>query len=274
MLVARLTALALIALAGCTSEIADDDPEGDPDGFVDGKADGAGLGAEWKSVGLGVAYQQVNTGKAILIVYGGYSARLTYSAGWATELVDAKLGAEDVGHVYAVQGPADPGYGSREIGNSKLRAHLQTIDDGESPIFVIGHSSGTYVAHELLSQLYNAGDADVLSRIAYANLDGGGSGLTDDIVASLAKITFVYAHDPSLSSGMSQNASSARALGSEFAPIAKTFEVLVSHTGCANGAGWCMHDVLVTHRPHNAYSYDLARDYTDFVNRPVTTEYL
>ena len=32
--------------------------------------------------------------------------------------------------------------------------------------------------------------------------------------------------------------------------------------------------VLITHRPHNAHSYDLARDYTDFVNRPVTTEYL
>ena len=33
-------------------------------------------------------------------------------------------------------------------------------------------------------------------------------------------------------------------------------------------------DVLITHKPHNPQTFDLARDYTDFVNRPVTTEYL
>jgi hypothetical protein len=31
---------------------------------------------------------------------------------------------------------------------------------------------------------------------------------------------------------------------------------------------------VITHRPHDAWSFDLARDYTDFVDRPVTTEYL
>jgi hypothetical protein len=32
--------------------------------------------------------------------------------------------------------------------------------------------------------------------------------------------------------------------------------------------------VLITHRPHNHQTYDLADDYTDFTNRPITTEYL
>ena len=45
-------------------------------------------------------------------------------------------------------------------------------------------------------------------------------------------------------------------------------------TGCHDGAGWCLHDVVITHRPHDHETFDLADDYTDFANRPVTTEYL
>lgn len=92
-----------------------------------------------------------------------------------------------------MQGPEDPGYDAKEIGNSKLRAHLATIDDSVSPIIVVAHSSGVFVAHELLDQLYTAGQDDVLARISYANLDGGGTGLDDDIVASLGKTTFACA---------------------------------------------------------------------------------
>lgn len=274
MLLARLTlaALAAHALAACTvgvdpdSDFESEDGEGD-----DGSADGVLLAPTWTTLGVGVAYQQVNTGHAILIVYGGYSAKINYSAALGSELVDAKLGALDVGRVYAVKGPQDPGYNAREIQNTKLRAHLRTIDDGTSPICVIGHSSGSFVAHELLSQLYNAGSADTLARISYYDLDGGGSGLDDNIVESLGKITFVYAHDPV--AGLSQNSSAAKSLAAAYAPIAKLFEVRVSGTGCHTGAGWCLHDVLITHKPHNPSTYDLANDYTDFVNRPVTTEY-
>jgi hypothetical protein len=269
------TVLAALLLAACTSSATDDPDdmfEPPPDTVEDGKADSP-LSSDWTPIGLGVSYQQVNTGHAILIVYGGYSAKLTYSAGWATELVDAKLGAVDVGHIYAVKGPADAGYAAREIGNSKLRAHLATLPT-DAPIYIVAHSSGSFVAHELLQQLYATGNTAVLARIAYANLDGGSSGLNVNIVAALDKISFVYAQDPTLSSGMSQNTSSAVAMGMTYAMYGSAFKVVVPHTGCANGAGWCLHDVLITHRPHNAQSYDLARDYTDFVNRPVTTEYL
>jgi len=270
-------ALLASLLVACTAEVDDTDNPNEgtgDDGFGDlsGKADGAT--AQWTSIGYGVAYQRVNTGNAILIVYGGYSAQLSYSAGWGNELVDAKLGADGVGQVYVVKGPQDPGYDAKEIGNSKLRAHLLTIDDGTSPIYIVAHSSGTYVAHELLGQLTRHGNTSQLGRIGYANLDGGGSGLTSGIIDSLHAMTFTYAHDPSLTLGFSENHSTAIALGDDYAPKATTFEVEVSNTGCANGAGWCMHDVLVTHRPHNPNHYDLADDYTDFTNRPVTTEYL
>jgi hypothetical protein len=266
----RCLALAVVALAGCAST-----SEPAPDGFDEsGGGKGDGPGADWMAVGFGVAYQRVNAGNAVLIAYGGYTAKLSYSAAWASELVDAKLGAAGVGQIYAVQGPEDPGYGAREIGNSKLRAHLATIDDGTSPIYVVGHSSGSYVAHELLDQLFAANDTAVLSRVGYADLDGGGAGLTQDIADSLRALTFAYAHDPTLPSGYSENNATARALGAEYAPHAMTYEVVVPMTGCNNGAGWCLHDVLITHRPHVPSTYDLADDYTDFAGRTVTTEYL
>jgi hypothetical protein len=232
------------------------------------------LGSAWTSVGYGVAFQQVNAGSAVLIAYGGYTAELSYSAAWATELVHVALATEGVGRVYAVQGPADPAYSEKEIGNSKLRAHLAAIDDGVSPIFVVAHSSGSYVAHELLDQYENAGSTAILNRIGYANLDGGGTGLDDTIVADLRAMTFTYAHDPTLSDGYSENYQTGIALGEDYAPKATTFEVTVPDTGCDDGAGWCMHDVLITHRPHDPQTFDLADDYTDFVGRPPTIEYL
>ncbi len=265
-----LRSLAVVLLIGACGA----DPSGPDQDMAagGGKEDSPGEG--WTGVGYGVEYQRVNTGNAIVIAYGGYTARMAYSAAWASELVDAKLGAADVGQIYAVQGPADASYSGAEIGNSHLRAHLATVDDGVSPIYVIAHSSGSYVAHELLGQLYRAGNTSVLSRITYACLEGGGSGLDQAIVDSLAQLTFVYAHDPTLSSGYSENTSAEQSLGSDYAPKATTYEVVVSSTGCDSGAGWCLHDVVVTHRPHKSWTYDLADDYTDFVDRPLTTEYL
>ena len=265
------TLIALVFLVGCTT-VGDggfEQPEVDPT-FDGAKADS--VDSTWTGIGLGVEYQRVNTGNGVLIAYGGYTARMSYSAAWATELVDQELGAAGVGQIYAVKGPADPGYDAREIGNSKLRAHLRMIDDGAFPIYVVAHSSGSYVAHELFQQMVARGETGLLSRVHYADLDGGGSGLDDEIVDGMAAIEFVYARDPI--AGDSRNASTARYLGDAYAPKASTVRVTVDHTGCDTGAGWCMHDVVITHRPHDPAHFDLARDYTDFVGRPVTTEYL
>jgi len=107
-------------------------PSNDELGAAGGKEDSPAEapGPGWTGIGYGVEYQQVNTGTAIVIAYGGYTAHLSYSAGWASELVDAKLGGEGVGHIYAVQGPRDASYAAKEIGNSKLRAHLATLWPG------------------------------------------------------------------------------------------------------------------------------------------------
>jgi hypothetical protein len=270
----RLVGLALIAACSANVPGLDiADPTTAPPPPPPGEA-AQTLGSAWLSVGYGVAFQQVNAGSAVLIAYGGYTAELSYSAAWATELVKVALATEGVGRIYAVQGPEDPSYSEKEIGNSKLRAHLATIDDGVSPIYVVAHSSGTYVAHELLDQYEDAGSTAMLNRIGYANLDGGGTGLDDTIVGDLRAMTFTYAHDPTLSDGYSENYQTGIALGEDYAPKAATFEVTVPDTGCDDGAGWCMHDVLITHRPHDPETFDLADDYTDFVGRPPTIEYL
>lgn len=260
---------------------------GEPDGIdlddVENADDLAGIGggddkmdgeAMWIDIGLGVAYQRVNTGNAIVIAYGGYSAKLGYSASWVSELVDAALGGAEVGHVYAVKGPQDAGYNAKEIANSKLRAHLATFDDGTSPIYIVAHSSGAFVAHEILNQWNNTGMASVLGRVRYANLDGGGSGLSTTLVGKLDMISFVYARDPTLARGLSQNAGAAVALGQTYRMYGAAFEVLQPDTGCNSGAGWCLHDVVITQKPHDPNTYNLALDYTDFENRPVTTAYL
>jgi hypothetical protein len=266
--VRRVLVPSLLALAACASSAEPDDPL-----YFDGDGPADSPGEAWTAVGTGVAYTRVNTGGAILIAYGGYTARLSYSARWAEALVDARLGAAGVGSIYAVQGPQDASYSGKEIGNSKLRAHLATIDDGSSTIYVVGHSSGSFVAHELFDQLFGANNTAVLSRIDYADLDGGGAGLTQDIVDAMHSVTFAYAHDPTLQHGYSENNATARSLAADYAPHASLYEVMIPSTGCNSGAGWCLHDVLVTHRPHNASTYDLADDYTDFSGRPVTTEY-
>ena len=235
---------------------------------------GDAIAASWTSVGRGIAYRKVHAEPGILIAYGGYTARINHSAAWATALVDAKLGAANVGHVYAVKGPADSAYAAREIANTALRAHLATLGNATAPIYVVAHSSGAFVAHELFAQLHAKRNVALLSRISYANLDGAGAGLTAPIVASLSNIAFVYARDPTLKSGCSHNSWMMRALGVTYARYGEAFEVTVPGCGCASGAGWCLHDVVITHRPHNPLKYDIANDYTDFVGRPVTTEYL
>jgi len=267
-------AVVLQSLAACTDDLEGDVPDqiGENTNLDDVGVDGSIMGpTDWQTLGVGVAYRAENAGPSILIVYGGYTAKQSYVAAWASELVDQKLGAADVGHVYIVRGPQDPSYAAREIANSKLRLHLLSLAS-EAPIYIVAHSSGAFVAHELLGQLLAHGDDDVLGRIAYADLDGGGSGLSTAIVDRLGALSFVYARDPGLAAGTSQNASTMRSLGAIYGVT--PFEVTVAGTGCTSGAGWCLHDVVVTHRPHNSSTYDLQRDYTDFEDRPVTAEYL
>lgn len=257
---------ALLALAACAApgSGSDEDDVGEGAGADTVSAEG------WAAVGNGVAYRRAGEGDAVFIAYGGYSAKDAWVRAWASELSRAKLAALGVGHLYAVRGPSDPGYRGREIGNSALAAHLARGAGPDAPfVLVAAHSSGSFVAHELLGALRGDGERALLGKLVYANLDGGGSGLDRDLVRGMRRAAFVYAVDPTLGAGRSANASAAESLAAAYgsAPVKLT----VRSSGCRSGAKWCLHDLVITTRPHNPDAYDLARDYTRFDGRPVQT---
>lgn len=170
-----------------------------------------------------------------------------------------------------VRGPSDAGYANKNIANMRLAAHLVGTRGAAAPFVLVGaHSSGTYVAHELFAQVFGgAHDPQhaLEDKIVYANLDGGGSGLDTRILSLLRKIAFVWAEDTTLSRGRSTNAGGMEALGDAHGDSG--LRLVVDRSGCRASAKWCLHDLLITTRPHGPDRFDLARDYTDFVGRPV-----
>jgi hypothetical protein len=229
------------------------------------------LTAGWTTLGNGVAYKATAAGDGVFIGYAGYSVPLDRSAVWTDALFEARLKALHVGHLYAVRGPSDPGYGNRDIANTSLASHLVAGPGRDAPfVLVAAHSSGSYVAHELFGQVFEGthDPAHVLDqKIVYADLDGGWTGLDAHVLSSMKKFAFVWAEDTTLSSGHSANASGMESLGLDHGHSG--IRLVVDHSGCHSGAKWCLHDLLITKRPHNPDTFDLPRDYTDFAGRPV-----
>jgi hypothetical protein len=212
------------------------------------------------------------TGQGIAIVYGGYTAQLTWVESWATELWKQRLAALGVGHVYAVQGPKDDSYSAQEIANSALARHLlERLPGPDAPIIVAAHSSGSFVAHELFGHLFVRGldpEQRTRGRIVYYNLEGGGLGLDEVLVGSLKRAYFVTATDP-VTKARAQNAGTAESLGATYPSAGGTLMLEVPDSGCAATAGrWCLHDAVVNTRPMNPTSYDLEHDYQLFSPAP------
>jgi pimeloyl-ACP methyl ester carboxylesterase len=281
----RLACGALIlGLAACSVDTGQDSDEPTEDeiaaslnGTVGPEKSDALAAIPWATIGAGVSYKKVGAGTDVLIVYGGYTARDLFSQRWADELVRDKLGALGVGHIYAVKGPDQSGYANREIGNSHLTAHLAqgSRAANASRIIVIAHSSGTYVATELLRQIATSAPS-TLAKVSLFNLDGGG--LDASLVKKMHNTYFVYAYDSKIGR-YSHNAGGMQSLGSEFASEGGAVKVNAKGSGCsASAAGglWCLHDTLITTKPHNPAMYDLLDDYTDFStpDRQVVTSYL
>ncbi|HEX8789510.1 MAG TPA: hypothetical protein VF765_01065 [Polyangiaceae bacterium] len=222
----------------------------------------------WTPVSFGVTTKDTGGGSDIVIAYGGYTATDADSQAWVTQMTGVRLAQLGVGHMYAVRGPMDPDYASREIGNSELAAALATQAVASTHVLVIAHSSGGFVADEL----FTFADAAVLAKIAYFNLDGGSWALTDALVGSMRGVYFCNAHDSV--AGDSENTSSDESLHAMFS-ASHFFTVDADGSGCDVGAGWCLHDTLIINHPHDPTTFDLALDYTDFTGgRQVVTSYV
>jgi hypothetical protein len=224
-------------------------------------------------IGYGVAFKDTKnpTGDNVYIGYAGYQVTLGSAEAWVEALYGASLAARGVRYLWAVQGPNDPQYVNAEIGNSKIVAKMVPLVDSQTKfILAAGHSSGSFVAHELLGQL--AGGLDpkgvTAGRVVYFDLDGGGTGLTTQSVDRLRNAYFVGSHDGKTNTD-SPNLGDMQSLGATYASAGGYWQNDASGSGCNAGAQWCVHVTLITTRPHDPTNASPQLDYSDFAGRPV-----
>jgi hypothetical protein len=232
----------------------------------------------WKTganVGYGVASKDAQNplGNSMMIAYAGYDVSLASAEAWATALYEAALAKRGVRHIWAVQGPADPSYSQKEIGNSKIAATMiPMVDQDTHFVFVVGHSSGSFVAHELLDQLASGADPNGVTKnlVVYFDLDGGG-GFTQGAIDRVKKAFFVGSHDGAT---LSPNHADMSYLGGLYASKGGFYDNDASKSGCNAGAEWCVHVTLINTKPHDPSNADPLKDYSDFSGRPVCTSYV
>lgn len=286
-----IVAVMLVGGAACVN-VGDEDPQLEVPEPVDSQSseivatplvdepDDVITNTPWETLGVGVSHKALAGGSNALLVYGGYTAADAWVQRWANALVREKGGSLGIGHLYAIRGPNQAGYANREIQNSRLAAHLGSgIATAASSLYVVAHSSGTYVADELFGMLKNGAGgapAETLGKVHLFNLDGGGVASASRL-SEMARAYFVYAYDGDIRRS-SHNASSMKSLGAQYASLGGAVEIDARGSGCSrtsSGGLWCLHDTLINTRPFNPDMYDLKNDYTDFTGgRRVVTTYL
>ncbi|GJQ31200.1 MAG: hypothetical protein HBSAPP04_00390 [Ignavibacteriaceae bacterium] len=237
-------------------------------------------------------------GKNVLITMGGMGAKLEWVQGWTEELYRAKLIEFNIGLVIAVKGPREEYYDAREIAIRDLTKRFVDAyrEYGMGETYLIVHSSGVFPAHEMFDHLWLGGDdpkskkqkprkLEVIdtkgitkNKINYIMLDGElgipkGYTLIQEMVVNLKKLYSFYAIDADTKtlSGMAHEAKKVK----EKFPETVLHEFIAKNSGCNPGAKWCVHETLITTRPHNPARYDLEKDYTMFDStRRVVTEYM
>jgi hypothetical protein len=221
------------------------------------------------AIGHGVAFKDTeNTlGDSMFIGYGGYGADLIPTQLWVTALYRTTLRARGVRWVWAVQGPSDPDYTQDEIGNSKIAAALVPLVSSKTHFVLISaHSSGAFVAQELLEQLEGGADPSGVTAnlVVYFALDGGAIDRTRNTF-------FVSSHDGTTQSA---NYGAMTSLAATYASKGGFYDVDATGSGCNVGADWCVHMTMINTKPHDPTGLDCPDDYSDFAGRPVCASYI
>jgi uncharacterized protein (TIGR03382 family) len=229
------------------------------------------------SVGYGVAMMDTGNplGASVFIGYAGFNIGLGQAQAWVGALYDARLRSLGVRYLFAVQGPADSGYNALEIGNSRIAAALSTLVRPETGFVVVaGHSSGSFVADELLQQLEGGADPSngIGSRLVFFNLDGDQKYVGAGGINRLRRAYYVNAYDGATHQ-WSWNHGAMSSLGATFASKGGSIEYDASSSGCT--ASGCVHISLVSTVPHDpSGGSGSGIDYADFGGRPVNQWWL
>lgn len=232
--------------------------------------DRAELVGTWQPIGTGVTMMDTGNplGANVFIGYAGYGISLGEAESWVGALYDARLRSLGVRYVFAVKGPADPGYNALELGNSRIVATITSLLRPELGfILVAGHSSGSFVADEFLQQLDTGADPfnAIGGRVVFFNLDGDQKYVGANAINRLRRAYYVNGFNPA-TGAVSWNHGAMSSLGAAFAGKGGTLEYDASSSGCT--AGGCVHISLVSTVPHNPGGGS-GVDYADFGGRPV-----
>jgi hypothetical protein len=228
----------------------------------------------WAEIGFGVAGKDTENplGESVFIGYAGYGANDDHARGWVAALYHEDLRERGVRYVYAVRGPRTIEYTELEIENTALVASmLPRISDATEFIAIAGHSSGSWVACEIFSQLFEQGfDPEGLTRGrgVYFNLDGAQSCVTSAFADELRRVYFVSSRSGSLTA---YNSEYMRAGADRLPGRSEFLEYDATSSGCTVRS--CLHNSLINTMPHDPAGSALS-DYDDFVDRPVNEFYL
>lgn len=241
----------------------------------------------WMKLGNGIQYSFVENDKGndIFVAFGGWKAKQEWVNSWCSELYKAKLKDLGIKHLFSVKGPDEVCNKDKEINLKALADYVKNILYATyyvDKVIIAAHSSGSFVANELLEILYGekgiAKDSFYINKVHYFNLDGGiggedcGTALSDSVAKYVSKIYAVAAYDSS-SQMYSSNYETMKKLSGMFGDKSELILLDVAESGCKDK--WCLHDAVIIRKPHNPGKYDLEKDYTLFDDEHrVQTDYL
>lgn len=208
----------------------------------------------------------------LLVLFPGYSVEREWAERWGSTLLQQPaVRAVNLAWVFA--GPQSVFYEEREL---PIAASIDRLGNDPSVrrIVLVAHSSGSFPAHQWLNQVatHSALRARFINAVTYINLDGGsGEGLVGGDLAlgspalQLIERALAVAAKDIVTGSRSSNNADMQAMAVRY-PGKFQYLALEVDSGCAEGAGWCLHDALIIQRPHNTQTFDLRRDYTEFTN--------
>jgi hypothetical protein len=130
-------------------------------------------------------------GGGVAVLCAGYRVDEAGARAWAAGL-SPDLAALGVRWIVAVRGPSDVGYAKKDLATAHVADVVTSLVRASGgDVLVVGHSSGSFVAHALLAALSGVDP----ERVAYADVDGGRDGLDGPALAHVRRAWLVTGRD-------------------------------------------------------------------------------